>query len=103
MKAEHRKELQTNVLADRMGRLLQRAKGRPKRSTVLTAFLVVLAILAVTFYFMTRRGRENLNSRLWAEFETGQLASLADLQKKYPTKEPGKAARFQLAWFQLWE
>ena len=30
MKAEHRKELQTNILADRMGRLVQRMKERPK-------------------------------------------------------------------------
>ena len=30
MKAEHRKELETNVLADRMGRAIQSMKHRPR-------------------------------------------------------------------------
>ncbi len=32
MKAEHRKELQTNYLADRMGRLMQGMKAGPQNT-----------------------------------------------------------------------
>jgi hypothetical protein len=103
MKAEHRKELQTNVLADRMGRIIQRVKTRPSRNTVLTWLLVIVLGLAVLFWIMTSRGRRSQSARLWVDFAGGHLANLAELQQKYPTKEPGKLARFQIAWFQLWE
>src|SRR5262249_19266220 len=41
--AEHRKELRTNVLADRMGRFMQTVRQRPKGRTL----LIWIAILAV--------------------------------------------------------
>lgn len=46
MKAEHRKELQTNVLADRLGRMVQDFKGGPKPNTLyLVGFLVAALVL----------------------------------------------------------
>ena len=48
MKAEHRKELETNVLANRMGRLLETAKQKPQRGTVMW-ILFGVAVLVVVF------------------------------------------------------
>ena len=44
MKAEHRKELETNALANWMGRVVQSGKGSSKNTYILTAIIVVLLI-----------------------------------------------------------
>ena len=44
MKAEHRKELETNVLADRMGRVVQKIRTRPQRRVVLYVVGGVVAV-----------------------------------------------------------
>jgi hypothetical protein len=102
MKAEHRKELQTNALADRMGRLIQRMKVRPSKNTVLTWFLIIILGLAVLFFVFTSRNRRSTDSRYWAELEGGHYAELVTLSR-LSSGNQGKAARFQLAWIDLWE
>jgi len=41
MKAEQRKELETNALADRMGHLVQRVKTQQRRTTLYWVLMVV--------------------------------------------------------------
>jgi hypothetical protein len=104
MKAEHRKELQTNALADRMGRVIQRMKTRPSKNSVLTVVLVVILVLAVVLFFFTRQSRRTNESRLWTQFAGGHLERLLELsQPPYSLTNQGKGARFEVAWFQLWE
>src|SRR5439155_760154 len=71
MKAEHRKELQTNALADRMGRFVQRIKTRPKRGPVLwiAAGAIVLVLLGIVMWMRGQRQREN--SVLWLLLDQG--------------------------------
>ncbi|HYT91208.1 MAG TPA: tetratricopeptide repeat protein [Gemmataceae bacterium] len=102
MKAEHRKELQTNALADRMGRMIQRMKARPSKNTVLTWILIIILGLAVVFFLLTRRGTTTTNSTRWTQFEGGHYADIATLSK-LTSGYQSKAARFQLAWLALWE
>ena len=69
MKAEHRRELQTNALADRMGRVVQRIKAPPDRRSLLwiiAAVAVVIGTLIVILYYNNKRAT---NSHLWTEVE----------------------------------
>ena len=55
MKAEERKELETNVLADRVGKVVQKMKGGPSRRVVF--WLVVLGTVAVGLFFCISAGK----------------------------------------------
>lgn len=98
MKAEHRKELETNTLADKMGQAVQRVKtGR--RGTYLTYLLVVVAVLIGAWFlyaYVTASRQER--SDAWLRFDDGSAKNLDYLSKIEPTTPAGKAARLQLAW-----
>lgn len=99
MKAEHRKELETNALADRMGRLLGNLKEKPQRGTV---FWVIGAVLAVVVVFMSLRwyrvGKDE-NSEGWYSYYVYDIKTLND---SYQEKPQGQAIRFEAAWERLW-
>lgn len=114
MKAEHRKELETNILADSMGRVVQRMKERPQKRTVLWVIGGAVILLAVFVVYRYRQmGREEA-ALSWVQL--AQLRSLeplfqmSGLDPKTFRKTPagpdltnaGKTARFQLAWYFLW-
>ena len=107
MKAEHRHQLHTNALADRMGRLLQGMKSAPKStSTLVWVFaLLVLATFAVWQYAVSATGRER--SALWTSVDeatrnpiTGAVA-LENISNENPGSIAARAARFQLARWNL--
>jgi hypothetical protein len=107
MKAEHRHQLQTNALADRMGRLLQGMKSAPKStSTLVWVFaLLVLATFAVWQYAVSSTGRER--SALWTSVDeatrnpTAGSEALRNISNENPGSIAGRAARFQLARWNL--
>jgi hypothetical protein len=102
MKAEHRKELQTNTLAAGMGRLVQRIKKKPERRTLLWVVLGVVVVLIVAFiiFRFVMRGRQNADRWEKLDADGKSVHALAQLD---PLTKPGLAARFQLAWVYLWE
>jgi hypothetical protein len=111
MKAEHRKELQTNALADRMGRMVQRMKAPPNRRSVLWILLAVAAVIVfigLTFYWNNQR---TITSQLWVELDESRLfyptrdhkLARGDLLGEQKDSKAGIAARFQLAWTILWD
>jgi hypothetical protein len=69
MKAEHRKELATNVLADRLGRAYAGLKHGPSRGTVFYFGLALVAGLIVLawWYFSTSSAKHN--SDRWVKFD----------------------------------
>src|SRR5438132_9452135 len=68
MKAEHRKELQTNFLADRMGRLMQGMKAGPQTSgSVVIWVLAALTIGTIVAWYVA--GMNSNRSPLWVRFE----------------------------------
>jgi len=131
MKAEHRKELETNLLADRMGKLVQRMKTRPQRRSLLIVVLVLVAGGAYITWNYMREDKRSLLSLRWSVLERGtniyrgQDDITMDLLAGYrfglrgdgkkterrlgwaPVESdfdnPGKAARFEVARYWLWD
>lgn len=74
MKAEHRKELQTNALADSVGRLIQNAKAGPSRNgLVVGGAIVLLVALVLGWFYYARTNRARL-SELWLKVEESDRA-----------------------------
>jgi hypothetical protein len=103
MKAEHRHQLHTNALADRMGRFLQGMKSAPKSTSTL---VWVFAILIVGTYGVwqyalsaTAKGR----SALWTSVDEATrnpsnfLGALERIESENPGSIAARSARFQLA------
>lgn len=103
MKAEHRKELETNVLADRMGRFVQRIKERPQRRTTLYVVLGLALLVGVFVFYRVRQGAANDRSERWVMFEDGIAPFIEELWRNQGDTNPGKAAMLEFAWFQTWD
>lgn len=68
MKAGHRKELQTNILADKLGQFYTKARS----STNLILWVVgVVVVLGVAFWWWSSRA-VSANSRAWEEYWTNR-------------------------------
>jgi len=104
MKAQHRKELQTNVLADRLGRFLRNAKEGPSRQVLVIWGAVLLAAAIGLGWWYFSRHSEQENS---AENRDLQEATTRDDYKKiadaHPNTPAGRMARLQLARMSLRE
>jgi hypothetical protein len=100
MKAEHRKELQTNVLAERLGQVVQTIKEGPSRGTVivLSALAVVVLLYFAWRYF--QQSSQEAESERWYKWDTvaspEQLKALADDTEMRGTLQE-RLARFQMA------
>jgi hypothetical protein len=104
MKAEHRKELQTNLLADRMGRLIQNVKTRPSRRAVLYVILVLAVVVAGVIIWMIRSGDDTRQRDQWMAVEQATSdEKLLEVAKEFPKTQQGKSARMMLNWINLWE
>ena len=82
MKAEHRKQLETNILADRLGKFVEGFKQGPSRTTwiVAGAALVILLLFFIWRYFAA--SSEEKNSARWIKADE-------ILQGQVPTPEGG--------------
>jgi tetratricopeptide (TPR) repeat protein len=100
MKAEHRKELQTNTLAQTLGQAVQGLKEGPSRGTVLVLVLVGLAlVLFFTWRYFSTSARET-DSGHWLQWD--DLTTPAQLDaflqdKDLDGTEQGLLARFLAA------
>lgn len=106
MKAEERKRLETNVLADRMGRLVRDVRRGPSRRGVLIGIAILLVASVVVGYFYLRNVRSRRQAETWQHLYHGSIASLTQgVLSEDPDKKKiqTKCAEMQLAWVQLWE
>jgi hypothetical protein len=103
MKAEHRKELETNTLAEGMGHLVQRMKDRPRRSTV--GYVVAGAVFLVVLLFVLRwyHLSSQESAQRWFELEDGRKQVLDSLIKSAGDSNAGKAALLEKSWITFWE
>ncbi len=102
MKAEHRKELETNILADKVGKLISGAREGPSRGFL---FYIVCGLAALVVGFLIYRwfvsGRSN-NSENWTLLEFGGFKEIEAVLSRAGKENPGKAARCQYAYHLLW-
>lgn len=104
MKAEHRKELQTNLLADRMGRVLQNVKTRPNRQVVFYVVLALVVVVVLLGVYFWRWSATNRNSIGWVAFESATNEKvMREIAEEYSSTPQGQSARMQIAWLHLWE
>ena len=101
MKAEHRKELETNALADRVGRVVQGMKQKPQKRTMLWVVLA-LAIVVVVWLFVRRGEVQRVdNADQWALFEDGHRKLLESLITRDPMSNQAKSAQFEIYYAEL--
>jgi hypothetical protein len=102
MKAEHRKELETNILADRVGRVLRSSKDTSTTAVwymVAAICVVLLGAFLLNRWFIVSAQR---SATAWGALESGDPQALQQLVEQYPTQNVGKSARFQIAFEMLW-
>jgi hypothetical protein len=102
MKAEQRKELETNALADRMGHLMQRMKTQPRRATmyyVIAGCVLVIVAFLIVRYFEVNRTQNSLN---WFMVNRGTRVDFDELMRDQADTNAGKAAQFQYSWLLYW-
>ncbi len=100
MKAEHRKELQTNVLADRLGKAVQGIKEGPSRGTMLFVGVVALAGLLIFiwwYFWSTAQAAESARWAAWDGLTTPAALDGFAQNKDNQGTTPGRVARFQIA------
>jgi hypothetical protein len=102
MKAEHRKELQTNTLADMLGRTVRKVRTTSAIPWV-KVLVVVVVVGGVGLFLWLRHNKARTNSELWADIDAGTIPSLVKLvDDNYKDTTQSKVARYQLAFELMW-
>jgi len=97
MKAEHRKELERNVLAAWLGRGVEVAKARSKNAYAIGGVAVVLAVLVGGGWYLYH-SRSASSSALWLKFDgVTSIEDLAKLASDNKGTIVAQAARFEEA------
>jgi hypothetical protein len=96
MKAQHRHELHTNALAERMGRLVHGIKQNPRSNTWIAWIIgIVGVVVALAWYFSSgAAGWSALWVKLDGETDPRELQTIAQAG---PGTLPARTARFQQA------
>jgi hypothetical protein len=102
MKAEHRKELQTNTLADNLGRMITGSRSMSRRTVLILVAIVVLG-LGLFVWTMIQNNNVAMQAQMYYNLDQGSAQDIEEVYKAGPDTEPGKIAEFQLAWFYLWK
>jgi tetratricopeptide (TPR) repeat protein len=100
MKAEHRKELMTNTLADRLGEAVHSMKEGPSRGTIFVlAAVVIIVILVLIWHYLAASGEETDSAR-WLKWDSvatpEQLKAFVENDKEAEGQQ-GRLARFEEA------
>ena len=101
MKAEHRKELQTNSLADMLGRTVRNVRGGTGMPWTKIIIIAVL-VLAVGIFFWVRGNQARNNSELWVKLDENTSKALQQLYTDNKDSDQGKAAMLTLLYEQLY-
>jgi hypothetical protein len=98
MKAEHRKELETNNLADKLGGFVQSFKEGPSRNAIIYGSLVGVAIVLFLVYRLVSANATSNDSARWLNWD--QIATREALDSfisENNDTEQGRLARFERA------
>jgi hypothetical protein len=103
MKAAHRKELEKNVLADRLGQLAGNIRKRPQRRTVLVVLGIVVALGIFLAVSLIRKAAREDAAENWVKLDDGYREYIQELIRDQGDANVGKAARFEYAWLLTWD
>ncbi len=107
MKAEHRKELQTNVLADSLGRLVKNVKSGTTSSSLIYWIVAAVVLLAIIAWYLYSGYSSRSRSELWTKLDvaagTANLPELEAIAEQSRGSAAGRTARFQVARIRLEE
>ena len=101
MKAEHRKELETNALADRVGHFVQTIKQRPQKKAMIWVVLAIVAVVVVLLLYRRSYMRTESNSLLWEQFGDNSGRYLQEIIDRDPESNQAKAALFEFRYILL--
>jgi tetratricopeptide (TPR) repeat protein len=106
MKAEHRKELMTNTLANRLGEAVQSMREGPSRGTLFVLAAVgLIVILALIWRYLAVSGEEADSAR-WLQWDSlitpEQLKAFIE-NKEMESQTQGRLARLEEARRSLYE
>jgi hypothetical protein len=102
MKAEHRKELRTNVLYERLTHLWQDLKAGPNTSTIVFCLVILVAAGLVVGWRLWRNHTMATTSASWVkDYNATKLDELQDVAKDYSGTTAAMAAQFEEARTQL--
>src|SRR5947207_901613 len=101
MKAEQRKELETNTLADRMGHMMKRVKTGERRTYVIYGLIAVALVAAAWVGYRWYYGDVEKRSMQWVMFHDGHEAYIKELAN-LEQQNVAKAARLQFFWHHYW-
>jgi hypothetical protein len=117
MKAEHRKELHTNLLADSMGKLVQKVKSPTSTRAVVMWVIAGLVVVTIGFWLYSVNRASDTAGALWVKLDNqmydqpsekfgedrqGQvLKQFGEIAKDDRHSMPARVARFQEARYLL--
>ena len=100
MKAEHRKELMTNTLANRLGEAVQSMKEGPSRGTIFVLTAVGLIVILILVWRFLATSAEESDSARWLKWDSlttpGQLKAFVE-DKDVQDQPQGRLARLEEA------
>jgi tetratricopeptide (TPR) repeat protein len=106
MKAEHRKELQTNTLAQTIEHTVQRIKEGPSKNTVLVLILIAVVVaLFLVWHWFSQTAHEN-DSERWVQWDNLMAPEQVDAflkSEKVEGTAQARLARFLEARRSLYE
>lgn len=102
MKAEHRKELQTNVLASQITKLVEGVKTKPNtRTYVIIGVVVVIVGLVIGWKIVSNRNKEKLSENWRKLYNASSPEAVAKIAKDAKGSEPARIAEFREARIEL--
>jgi hypothetical protein len=103
MKAEHRKELETNALADRVGRAVQGMKQMPRKRTFVWVLAIgLVAVVAYWFYAQSQR-KYNDNAFDWYLVADGKGDALQKVMSDSTDSNQSKVVNFERGFLVLYD
>jgi tetratricopeptide (TPR) repeat protein len=102
MKAQHRKELKTNSLAEALGEFVQGLKAPPSTTTIVFWVFVLLAVgLGIGWWFWSAQAAQTASALWLQDANATNLDELQSIADKNPGTVAARVARFQKARVQL--
>ncbi len=102
MKAEHRKELQTNSLADMLGRTVRNVRGGAGFSWFKLGIVAVVA-LGIFFWYVRSKNIARQEAEAWAQVDYNDDPALMQLLQASGNTKQGHAAHAMLVFTKVWE